>query len=72
MYGIWFVYITIVVLLWGATGLIYKAGIHKESEDHTAVKYSISVGIVFFIISFIYLIIRDEPFSIWTKSLVIS
>ena len=68
MYGIWFVYITIVVLLWGVTGLIYKAGIHKESEDHTAVKYSISVGIVFFIISFIYLIIRDEPFSIWKSA----
>lgn len=68
MYGLWFVYIIIVVLLWAVTGLIYKAGIHKEPEDHTDLKYSISVGIVFFIISLVYLIMRDEPFSIWESA----
>ncbi|MCR5672585.1 MAG: EamA family transporter [Lachnospiraceae bacterium] len=65
---IWFVYIILVVLLWAATGLIYKAGIHKEPEDHTAVKYSVSVGVVFFFISVVYLVIRDEPFSIFESA----
>ena len=69
MYSMWFVYIILVILLWGATGLIYKAGIHKEPEDHTDIKYSISVGIVFFMISLIYLITRDEPFSIWESAI---
>ncbi|MCR5831423.1 MAG: hypothetical protein K6G67_04675 [Lachnospiraceae bacterium] len=68
MYSIWYVYIILVVLLWSVTSLIYKAGIHKEPENHTDLKYSISVGIVFFIISMIYLIIRDEPFSIWESA----
>lgn len=64
MNSIWFVYIVLVVLLWSVTGLILKAGIHKEPEKHTCLKYSVSVGIVFFIISLFYLITRDEPFSI--------
>ena len=68
MYSIWYVYIILVVLLWSVTSLIYKAGIHKEPENHTDLKYSISVGTVFFIISMIYLIIRDEPFSIWESA----
>ena len=48
---------------------MYKAGIHKDREYHTCLKYSASIGIVFFIISVIYLIIRDEPFSIWESVL---
>lgn len=59
MHSIWFIYIIIVVILWAVTSLIYKAGIHKEPENHTDIKYSISVGVVFFVISLIYLIIRD-------------
>jgi len=68
MHSTWFVFIVLVVLLWAATSLIYKAGVHKEPEMHTDIKYSISVGIVFFVISLIYLIIRDEPFSIWESA----
>ena len=68
MHSIWFIYIIIVVILWAVTSLIYKAGIHKEPENHTDIKYSISVGVVFFVISLIYLIIRDEPFSIWESA----
>ncbi len=60
----WIVYISIVILLWAMTGLIYKAGIHKEEEKHTCLKYSVSVGVVFFAISLFYLITRDEPFTI--------
>ncbi len=67
--GIWFVLIVLTVLLWSMTSLIYKAGIHKEEEEHTSWKYSVSVGIVFFFISIFYLIIRDEPFSIFESAL---
>ncbi len=65
----WIVCIIIVILLWAMTGLIYKAGIHKDEEKHTCLKYSVSVGVVFFIISAFYLITRDEPFSIWESAL---
>lgn len=50
------------------TGLIYKAGIHKDEEKNTCLKYSVSVGVVFFIISLCYLITRNEPYSIWESA----
>ena len=53
-----------VILLWASTSLLYKAGIHKDSEKNTCLKYTVSVGLVFFAIAFVYLIIRDEPFTI--------
>ncbi|MCR5302520.1 MAG: DMT family transporter [Lachnospiraceae bacterium] len=62
--NIWILYIIIVILLWAMTGLIYKAGVHKEEEKHTGLKFSVSVGVVFFVISLFYLITRDEPFTI--------
>lgn len=61
---VWFIFIILTVLLWAMTSLIYKAGIHDDAEKHIDIKYSVSVGIVFFVISLIYLIMRDEPFSI--------
>lgn len=67
--SIWIVYIIIVILLWAMTGLIYKAGIHKEEEKHTGLKYSVSVGVVFFAISLFYLITRDEPFTIFESAI---
>ncbi len=42
------------------TGLIYKAGIHKDAEKYTGLKYSVSVGVVFLVISLFYFITRDE------------
>lgn len=65
----WFVCIILVVLLWSLTCLIYKAGIHTEPEKHTDIKFSVSVGIVFFVISLIYMITRDEPFSIFESAI---
>ena len=65
MSNITWVFCTVMaILLWAATCLLYKAGIHKESEKYTCLKYSVSIGLVFFAISFVYLIIRDEPFTI--------
>lgn len=56
------------ILLWAATCLLYKAGIHKDSEKNTCLKYTVSVGLVFFAISVVYLIIRDESFTIWESA----
>ena len=50
----WFVCIFITILLWAMTGLIYKAGIHKDAEKYTGLKYSVSVGVVFLVISLFY------------------
>ncbi len=64
----WFICTFATLILWSATCLLYKAGIHKEKEEHTCLKYSASIGIVFFIIAIVYLIIRDEPFTIWESA----
>lgn len=65
----WFLYIVLVILLWAMTGLIYKVGIHNYEEENICLKYSVSVGVVFFVISFCYLFTRHEPFSIWESAI---
>ena len=54
--------------MWSATGLLYKAGVHDEKEKHICLKFSVCVGLVFFVIALVYLIIRDEPFTIWESA----
>ena len=44
---IWLLLITMAVLLWASTSLLYKAGIHKGKETHTCLKVSVCVGMVF-------------------------
>jgi len=56
------------ILLWASTSLLYKAGIPKSRESHTCLKYSVSVGLVFFVIAVIYLAMRDAPFTIWESA----
>ena len=65
---IWLLLITMAVLLWASTSLLYKAGIHKGEETHTCLKVSVCVGMVFFAIALFYLITRDEPFTIWESA----
>lgn len=65
---IWCVCTCATLLLWSITCLLYKAGIHKEKEEHTCLKYSVSIGIVFFVIALGYLVVRDEPFTIWESA----
>lgn len=64
----WLLFTLSTIVCWSATGLFYKAGILKEREDHTYLKYAVSVGVVFFVIACVYLVIRDEPFSIWESA----
>ena len=56
------------ILMWAATSLLYKAGVHGDKEDYICLKYSVCVGTVFFAIALVYLIIRDEPFTIWESA----
>lgn len=65
----WFIFTLLTVVLWASTSLLYKAGIHKEKEEYTCLKYSVSIGVIFFVISLVYIIIRDEPFSIWESAI---
>ena len=66
---IWLLLVLAAILMWSSTSLLYKAGIPKDREEHLCLKYSVSVGIVFFIIAFAYLLIRDEPFTIWESAI---
>ena len=65
---IWLVCVISTIFLWSTTCLLYKAGVHKKKEENVCLKYSASVGIVFFIIALAYLIARDEPFTIWESA----
>ena len=66
--AIWILPVFMAIIMWSATSLLYKAGIHRDREEHICLKYSVCIGIVFFMIALLYLIIRDEPFSIWESA----
>lgn len=65
---VWLIFVVAAILMWSATGLLYKAGVHDEKEKHICLKFSVCVGLVFFVIALVYLIIRDEPFTIWESA----
>ena len=65
---IWLLLVVAAILMWSATSLLYKAGVHDGKEEHICLKYSVCVEIVFFAISLVYLIIREEPFSIFESA----
>ena len=64
----WLVMVVLTIIMWASTGLLYKAGIPKEKEEHICLKYSVCIGIVFFAVALVYLISRDEPFSIFESA----
>ena len=65
---IWLLLVVIAILMWSATSLLYKAGVPKDEEEHICLKYSVCIGIVFFVIALVYLIIREEPFTIFESA----
>ena len=65
---VWLVLVLMAILLWSATSLLYKAGARDGNESHISLKYSVCVGMVFFVIALGYLIMREEPFSIWESA----
>lgn len=66
---IWLFSVVMAVLLWSATSLLYKKGIPANKEEHICLKYSVCIGLVFFVIAFVYLIIRNENYSIWESAI---
>ena len=65
---IWLLYVLMAILLWSATSLLYKAGADGDKENHICLKLSICVGMVFFVIALVYLITREEKFTIWESA----
>ena len=65
---IWLEFVSMAILMWSATGLLYKAGARTGQKEHICLKFSVCIGIVFFVIALVYLIIRDEPFTIWESA----
>lgn len=67
--ALWLLFVVLAILMWAATSLLYKAGVHDGKEEHICLKYSVCIGIVFFVIALVYLVIRDEPFTIWESAI---
>ena len=65
---IWLLLVIVSILMWSSTCLLYKAGVHEEKEEHICLKFSVCIGIVFFAIALVYLIIREEEFSIFESA----
>ena len=65
---IWLLLVIMAILMWSATSLLYKAGVHGDKEEHICLKYAVCVGIVFLVIALVYLVIRDEPYTIWESA----
>ena len=69
---IWLLLVFMAILMWSSTSLLYKVGARYFSgggtDKNICLEYSVCVGIVFFVIALVYLIIRDEPFTIWESA----
>ena len=63
----WFVYVIGAALLWALMGLAYRkcALDMTAGERYVPIKFSIATGVVCVPIVAIYLLIREEDFSIW-------
>ena len=66
---IWILLVAMTVLLWASTSLLYKKGAEDVKEKFICLKFSVCIGVVFFVIALAYLIIRNEPFTIWESAL---
>lgn len=64
----WLLFVVLTIVMWSATSLLYKAGVRDGKEEHICLKYSICIGVVFFVIALVCLATRDEPFTIWESA----
>ena len=46
--NLWLFYVIMVIVMWSGCSLLYKAGIHRETEDHTPLKYQSPLGSFFY------------------------
>ena len=65
----WLLFVAISILMWAATSLLYKKGIHDGTEQHICLKYSVCIGCVFFVIALVCLAVRNETFTIWESAI---
>ena len=63
----WTIYVLITVILWGFTDVLYKKGADKN-DKLMPFKFSITIGLIFLIISVYYLATRNEPFTIFESA----
>ena len=66
--AVWLLFVILAILMWAATSLLYKTGVHGGDEEHITLKYSVCIGIIFFVIAAAYLAIREEEFTIWESA----
>ena len=65
----WLMLVVVTILLWSSTSLLYKVGAKDVKEKFICLKFSVCIGLVFFVIALAYLITRNESFSIWESAL---
>ncbi|MBR1659462.1 MAG: EamA family transporter [Oscillospiraceae bacterium] len=68
---VWLLFVLFALLMWAATSLLYKVGAKNfegGKEEHICLKFSVCVGMVFFVIALAYLVMREEPFTIWESA----
>ena len=66
---IWLSLVLMAILLWSSSGLLCKVGARDGKEPHICLKYAICAGTVFGVIALVYLMERDEPFTIWESAI---
>ena len=65
----WLMLVVMTILLWSSTSLLYKVGAKDVKEKFICLKFSVCIGLVFFVIALAYLITRNESFSIWESAI---
>lgn len=64
----WIFYLVLAIGLWSVTNIFYKQGA-DESDKYISLKFSIVTGIIFLLIGIVYLVTREESFTIWESAL---
>ena len=65
----WLMLVVMTILLWSSTSLFYKLGAKDVKEKYICLKFSVCIGLVFFVIALAYLMTRNESFPIWESAL---
>lgn len=61
----WLIFITFAIFFWAFCDIFLKKGVKDIKGKYFNIKCGITTGFVFFILSIVYLLLRNEPISIW-------
>lgn len=64
----WIVWLAAAIALWSVTNIFYKKGA-VEDDPYVSFRFSIITGIIFALIAAVYLVTREEDFTIWESML---